>query len=77
MLISHLDDKKQDSIHNNSTNSSYRASPGSALDSSNKKKYKMTTINEDLLESQQNSTNKKGRNNDLKDIITDSDSAHK
>lgn len=38
----------------------------------------MTTINEDLLESQQNSSAKvKTRNIDLKDIITDSESPNK
>ncbi|CAI2385993.1 unnamed protein product [Moneuplotes crassus] len=44
-------------------------SPSSLFESSDKKPSRMATINEDLLESQQNSSAKKTRNNeDLKDV---------
>ena len=63
-----LDDKRQDSTRNSNKESS-----SSLFGSSGKKNYRMTTINEDLFESQHNSTAKKTRNNeDLKEIHDDS-----
>lgn len=64
-----LDDKRQDSTYINSTKNSNKDTLSSLLGSSGKKDYKMTTINEDLLESQHNSSAKKTRNNeDLKEV---------
>ena len=68
-LIYHLEERRQDSFPNHSTNNSNQGSPESIFESSAKKPNKMETINEDIFESQHNSSAKKTRNNEDLEII--------
>jgi len=62
---------------NHSTKNSNKDTSGSLFESSGKKRYKMTTINEDVFENQRDSSAKKTRNNkDLKEITERNSPSH-